>query len=117
MRKLRRLRGVSRKAEESNFIFTFRFIPGREVRCGAVELIPGVVTPLGAMEYRINKNNIRAYEDKLEGDGDSLRQAESTTTWFLDPEEEGDLITRLQKVAIRVHKVMGCRDFSQIDCR
>ena len=108
---------MSRKAEESNFIFTFRFIPGREVRCGAVELRPGVVTPLGAMEYKINKNNIRAYEDKLEGDGDSLRQAESTTTWFLDPEEEGDLITRLQKVAVRVHRVMGCRDFSQIDCR
>ena len=36
---------------------------------------------------------------------------------FLDPEEEGDLVTKLQQVAVRVHRVMGCRDFSQIDCR
>ena len=87
------------------------------MRCGAVELRPGEVTPLGAMEYRVNRDNIRAYEDKLEGDGDSLRQAASTSTWFLDPEEEADLVTRLQQIAVRVHRVMGCRDFSQIDCR
>ena len=99
------------------FYFYRRFIPGREVRCGAVELRPGVVTPLGAMEYRVNRDNIRAYEDKLEGDGDSLRQAASTSTWFLDPEEEADLVTRLQQIAVRVHRVMGCRDFSQIDVR
>ena len=74
-----------------------------------------MVTPLGVMEYRVNKNNIRAYEDKLQGDGDSLRQAESTITWFLDPEEESDLVTRLQQAAVRVHRVMGCRDFSHID--
>ena len=84
---------------------------------GAVELTPGVVTALGVLEYRVNKDNIRAYEDKLEGDGEELRQAASTTTWFLDEEEEGDLISRLQQIAVRVHRVMGCRDFSQIDCR
>ena len=82
-----------------------------------MELRPGVVTPLGVMEYMVNKNKIWAYEDKLQGDGDSLSQAESTTSWFLDPEEEGDLVTRLQQLAVRVHRVMGCRDYSQIDCR
>lgn len=82
-----------------------------------VELRPGQLTPLGVLEYKVDREKIRTYEDKLEGAGEKLRQAASTVTWFLDPEEEGDLVTRLQQVATSVHRVMGARDFSQIDCR
>ena len=118
VRNTREMRAAIQGAwQYGNMAIIDRFIPGREVRCGAVELTSGEVTPLGAMEYKVNKNNIRAYEDKLEGDGDDLRQASSTSTWYLDPEEEPDLVTRLQQIAVRVHRVMGCRDFSQIDCR
>ena len=30
-----------------------KFIAGREVRCGTVELEPGVITPLGCIEYKV----------------------------------------------------------------
>ena len=32
------------------------FIAGREVRCGTVELEPGVITPLGCIEYKVRSN-------------------------------------------------------------
>ena len=100
-----------------SLIFHPRFIPGRELRVGVVELRPGQLTPLGVLEYKVDREKIRTYEDKLEGAGEKLRQVAGTVTWFLDPEEEGDLVTRLQQVATSVHRVMGARDFSQIDCR
>ena len=31
-----------------------QFIAGREVRCGSVELVPGVVSPLGCIEYKVS---------------------------------------------------------------
>ena len=32
-----------------------KFIAGREVRCGTVELEPGVITPLGCIEYKVSR--------------------------------------------------------------
>ena len=78
---------------------------------------PGILTPLGVLEYSVGRERIRSYEDKLAGSGEKLRLAANTISWFLDPEEEEDLVTRIQQVATRVHRVMGARDFSQIDCR
>lgn len=93
------------------------FIPGREVRCGAVELMEGKVEALGCIEYKVARDTIRTYGDKLEGDDDQLRQAVSTTSWFIEETEEPELVRKLQKIAIKIHRVMGCRDFSQYDCR
>ena len=93
------------------------FIAGREVRCGVVELAAGEVTPLGVMEYRVDTQGIRRFEDKLEGDAGQLKQAASTRTWLLEARLEEELVKRVQDVAVKVHSVMGCTDFSQIDCR
>ena len=93
------------------------FKPGREVRCGAVELVKGKLQALGCIEYMVGKDKIRTYEDKLEGGDDKLRQAPSTTSWFIDEAKEPELVKKLQQIAIRIHQVMGCRDFSQYDCR
>ena len=93
------------------------FKPGREVRCGAVDLVKGGLQALGCIEYKVGKDKIRTYEDKLEGGEDKLRQAPSTTSWFIDGAEEPELVKKLQQIAIRIHRVMGCRDFSQYDCR
>jgi len=94
-----------------------QFIAGREVRCGAVELVPGQVTPLEVLEYCVDPDGIRKFEDKLEEENGQLRQAASTKTWLMDARQEEALRRRVQAVATRVHAVMGCTDFSQIDCR
>jgi len=93
------------------------FIAGREIRCGTVELEPGVITPLGCIEYKIDSDKIRTYDDKLEGDAKNLMQAASTTSWFIDECEEPKLVKKLQDLARRVHIVMKCKDFCQVDCR
>jgi len=91
------------------------FKPGREVRCGAVELVNGKIEAVGCIEYKVAKDDIRAYEDKLEGSHDELRQA--GTSWFIEKAEEPELVKKLQQIAVRIHRVMGCKDFSQYDCR
>ena len=93
------------------------FIPGREVRCGAVEMVEGEIQALGCIEYKVARDNIRTFGDKLEGEDDGLRQAASTTSWMIDESQEPALVNKLQKIAVRIHRVMGCRDFSQFDCR
>ena len=93
------------------------FIPGREVRCGAVEMVEGEIQALGCIEYKVARDNIRTFGDKLEGEDDGLRQAALTTSWMIDESQEPDLVNKLQKIAVRIHRVMGCRDFSQFDCR
>ena len=52
---------------------------------------------------------------KLEGSDDELRLA--GTSRFVDAAEEPELVRKLQQIALRIHRVMGCRDFSQYDCR
>ena len=84
-------------------------------RCRAVELTSGKVEALGCFEYKVAEDDIRAYEDKLEGSHDELRQA--GTSWFIEKAEEPELVEKLQQIAVRIHRVMGCRDFSQYDCR
>jgi len=92
------------------------FIPGREIRCAVIEN-NGELQPLPCMEYKVDSHKIRSYSDKLDGNSQNLRQAAKTVTWFLDPTEESDLIRKIEKVAVAAHKALGCRDFSQIDCR
>jgi len=93
------------------------FIAGREVRCGAIELEEGKPTPLGCIEYQIAKDKIRRYEDKLQGGDNSALTQATYNTWFIDETREQELVNKLQNIALKIHRVMGCRDFSQFDCR
>ena len=36
---------------------------------------------------------------------------------FIDEDKEPALVRKLQQIAVRIHQAMGCRDFSQYDCR
>ena len=36
---------------------------------------------------------------------------------FIDEDKEPALVRKLQQIALRIHQAMGCRDFSQYDCR
>jgi len=93
------------------------FIPGREVRCGVIEQKDGQLQALSCMEYKVGTNSIRSYSDKLEGDNDNLKQAASTVTWFVEEDDEEELVRRVQDVAKAAYNVLGCTDFTQIDCR
>jgi len=93
------------------------FVPGREVRCGAVELVDGEVQALGCIEYKVTRDSIRTYADKLSGNDDKLQQNPETKSWFIDEDKEPSLVRKLQQIAVRIHQAMGCRDFSQYDCR
>merc|ERR1711892_888440 len=93
------------------------FIPGREVRCGVIEQKDGQLQALSCMEYKVGTNSIGSYSDKLEGDNDNLKQAASTVTWFVEEDDEEELVRRVQDVAKAAYNVLGCTDFTQIDCR
>merc|ERR1712154_386851 len=43
--------------------------------------------PLSCLEYQVNREDIRKYEEKL------------------------------QNIAMKIHRALGCKDFSQYDCR
>ena len=79
-----------------------------------VELI---IDTIFEWNIQIDSDKIRTYDDKLEGDVKNLKQAASTTSWFIDECEEPKLVKKLQDLAIRVHRVMKSKDFCQIDCR
>jgi len=93
------------------------FIPGREVRCGVIALNNGEVQALPCLEYKVAPDSIRCYSDKLEGGSDNLAQAASTVTWWMDEEGEAELVRTVQGVAAAAYRVLGCTDFTQIDCR
>jgi len=93
------------------------FIAGREVRCGVIAQNNGEVQALPCLEYKVAPDSIRSFSDKLDGGADAPAQAASTVTWWLDEEKEAELVKTLQGVAAAAHRVLGCTDFSQIDCR
>jgi len=93
------------------------FIVGREIRCGSVEMQPGVIQPLGCIEYKIKEDSIRTETDKLEGKVTELKQAASTVSWFIEEYEEPKLVKKLQDICVRTHQIMRCKDFCQVDFR
>jgi len=93
------------------------FIAGREVRCGVIELEGGEIKPLSCLEYQVNRKDIRKFEDKLEEDDDSDLKQAPVTTWFIEETEEPKLVKKLQNIAMKIHRALGCKDFSQYDCR
>ena len=66
---------------------------------------------------KLSRKHTRCYSDKLEGGDGGVKQAASTVTWWLDEVEEAELVKTVQGVAAAAYSVLGCTDFSQIDCR
>jgi len=93
------------------------FIPGREIRVGVIENVDGDLIPLPPVEYKIEQNSIRSFEDKLEFGAKSVQQSRTTVTSFVCSKEEKELVENLHQAVIRNHTALGCRDFSLIDCR
>merc|ERR1719233_1270056 len=89
----------------------------RAERCGAMELEGGEMKPLSCIEYQVNREDIRKYEEKLEGDKDGDLRLAPDTTSFIEETEEPQLVKKLQIIAMKIHRALGCKDFSQYDCR
>jgi len=92
------------------------FIPGREIRVGVIENNNGDIIPLPCLEYVIDHDNVRKFEDKLEYEGE-IKMYRNTTTKWVEESEEKELIEKLQQLAIKSHRALQCRDFSLLDCR
>ena len=79
-----------------------RFIPGREITVGILGQTPlpivEIVTPGGFFDFA-NK-----YES-------------ATTEYRLDIDLPSEIYSRLQRIALQGHLVLGCRDFSRVDIR
>ncbi|MEE4199321.1 D-alanine--D-alanine ligase family protein [Erythrobacter sp.] len=101
-------------------VITETFIPpGREVRCGVVEL-DGRAVPLPLEEYAINAEThpIRLPQDKIDAGepGDLKLMAKTKTATWIVP--DSDPVTGpVQEIALRCHAALGARDYSLFDFR
>lgn len=96
-----------------------RFIPpGREVRCGVVE-IDGRAVPTPLEEYDIGDTRpIRLPDDKLGSDpngGIALMAKNDAAAWIVP--EEDPAIEPVQQLAVRAHQALDCRHYSLFDFR
>jgi len=112
------LPAVNLAFDHSPQVLIEKFIAGREVRVGVIEDSEGQLLPLPPIEYKVDPDSIRTFEDKLQvGEKEKLQHSSATVTAFLCPKKEKKLVEELHRVAIRNHTALGCRDFSSLDCR
>ena len=49
--------------------------------------------------YKVTRDNIRTYEDKLSGNDGKLQQNPETTSWFVDKDEDDQEYTGINKAS------------------
>ena len=91
------------------------FIPGREVRSAALQVQDRQFVLLPVIEYQLpSMDSIREVANKVTTNGKKLLPA---PYFYLKQEDQPELVAKMQDLAARTHAVLGCRDFSFIDCR
>ena len=106
-------------AQHSDDVLVEQFIaPGREVRCGVVEL-DGELKCLPLQEYDVNSQKpIRLPEDKVTTDDGGALQLTSRLRKTSRPVSLDDPITEsVHDLAKKAHVALGCRDYSLFDFR
>jgi len=94
------------------------FIPGREIRCGAIETLDGLKTVPAMVEYVMNKEMpIRTVTDKIQSgsDGSGMKQTKCERVIPADL----DLATqeRIRGYVARAHRALRSTDYSLFDFR
>lgn len=92
--------------------------PGREVRCGVVE-IGGRAVPLPLEEYFVTERKpVRLPGDKIaaQHDGSLALMAKTQDAAWIVPETDA-ITKRVQCAALKAHKALGCRHYSLFDFR
>ncbi len=92
---------------------------GREVRCGIL-VKDGELVGLPLEEYLVDPDSkpIRIYADKLQQTEDgnlSLTSKDKSKSWIVDPSDP--LTQKVQQIAKKCHKALGCRHYSLFDFR
>lgn len=104
----------------SSRVLVERFVElGREVRCGVIER-NGELIALPLEEYAMDPNDrtVRSAADKLRREDDGqihLVAKESTRAWIVELDDP--VTARVQEVARRCHRALGCRDYGLFDFR
>ncbi|WP_017655450.1 D-alanine--D-alanine ligase family protein [Fortiea contorta] len=92
---------------------------GREVRCGIL-VKEGELIGLPLEEYLVNSHSkpIRTHADKLQQTAEgnlSFSAKDNIKSWIVDPSDP--LTQRVQEIAKKCHKALGCRHYSLFDFR
>ena len=93
--------------------------PGREVRCGII-VKDGELVGLPLQEYLVDPHEkpIRTYTDKFQQPDDRnlrLTGKDNIKAWVVDPNDP--ITQKVQQVAKKCHKALGCRHYSLFDFR
>merc|ERR1719203_1251866 len=91
---------------------------GREVRCAVLEQEDGSLELLPCLEYFLTPENpIRTSKDKLVTDSRGVPTTVTTGGRKCPADIDEVLRAKLEQLAVRSHRAMGCRDYSLYDVR
>lgn len=97
-----------------------KFVPlGREIRVGVLELDDGSLEMLPCIEYILDPEQpIRSSADKLSTDSRGVATKPNPATRRQCPADiDPTLRGKLEQLAMRSHRALGCRDYSLYDVR
>jgi len=102
-------------------IIVEKFIRGRELRSGVIEDNNGNLIFLPVIEYIINEDEIRNYNDKFprsaNGEVDLKSKHSEGHCWFLDPVKEEVLLEKVKKYSLKAFRLLHCRSYALFDIR
>ncbi len=105
--------------QHSERVLVEEFIPGREVRCGILDL-KGKLIFLPLEEYPLNdRYPIRTVESKIKTTTDGalyLTAKEPTKAWIINPKDD-EITNKVWQSAQKCHQTIGCRHYSLWDFR
>ena len=102
-------------------IIVEKFIRGRELRSGVIEDKNGNLIFLPVIEYDINEDDIRSYNDKYiksaNGEVDLKSKHSKGLCWFLDPAKDEVLLEKVKNYSLKAFRLLHCRGFALFDIR
>ena len=102
-------------------IIVEKFIRGRELRSGVIEDSNGNLIFLPVIEYIINEDEIRKYNDKFprsaNGEVDLKSKHSEGHCWFLDSVKDEVLLEKVKKYSLKAFRLLHCRGYALFDLR
>ena len=104
--------------QNKNEILIEKFIPGREIRTVVIQDENLDLVFLPVFEYDVDRNDIRSnYYKQIDFKATKNQECKRIGRMCLDPEKEGDLLKRLEKVSFTSFKALNCDDYAVFDFR
>merc|ERR1719364_296713 len=94
------------------------FIPGREIRCGAIETLDGLQTVPAMVEYVMNKEMpIRTVTDKIQSGSDGSGMKQTKCERVIPADLDAATTERIRGYVARAHRALRSTDYSLFDFR